>query len=218
MSYSLKPNLKTESLPIFLLIIVFVFSFYFYQRFPAQVAVHWDTAGQPNSYANKFFAAFFFPFLNLVLYLLMLLIPTLDPRKENYRYFQSAYHLIKDSIIFFLCLIYLIAGFKNLGYYLPVQVIVPFLVGLLFILIGYSLRHIKPNYFFGIRTPWTLHSPVVWQRTHNFGYKIFIGGGLLMCLLAVLSVSLAYFISLVSVVVITVIVYSYFIYAKKRLK
>ncbi len=211
----LQPNLKTELFPLLLLFSSFVISLYFYQHLPEQVVVHWNSAGQPDGYVGKFFAAFFFPVLNLALYLLMLFIPALDPRKNSYQYFRSAYHLIKAGIIFFMWLIYLIMAFKNLGYYVPVQIIVPFLVGALFVLIGLTLSHIKPNYFFGIRTPWTLHSPTVWQRTHHFGSRIFIIGGLLMCLLAVFSAGLVYFISLVIIIIVSVVIYSYFIYSPK---
>jgi len=100
MNNPLKPTYKTEFIPVLLLLSAFLLSFYFYQHLPEQVAVHWNSAGQPDGYAGRFFAAFFFPVLNLAFYLLMLFIPALDPRKNSYQYFRPAYHLVKAGIIF----------------------------------------------------------------------------------------------------------------------
>ncbi len=214
MANPIKPTYKTEIVPLILLLSAWVLSFYFYQLLPTRVVIHWDSLGRPDGYAGRFFTAFFFPLFNLVIYILMLFIPLLDPRKKNYSYFRSAYHLIKAAIVFFLWLVYLIVIFKNLGHILPVQIVVPLLIGLLFVVIGLNLRQIKPNYFFGIRTPWTLHSATVWQRTHRFGSYAFVIGGLLMCLFVFLSSALSYFIVLVFFIVLLPIIYSYFIYLK----
>ena len=58
------------------------------------------------------------------------------------------------------------------------------LVGGFFVFMGNYLTTVQPNYFVGIRTPWTLDSPRVWARTHR-------AGGILFCLTGLLMVGLA---------------------------
>jgi uncharacterized membrane protein len=54
----------------------------------------------------------------------------------------------------------------------------PFM-GVLFIAIGYMLKKAKRNFFIGIRTPWTLSSDTVWDKTHQLGSILFMLSGAL---------------------------------------
>ena len=53
-------------------------------------------------------------------------------------------------------------------------------VGILIAITGNYMNSIKPNYFIGIRTPWTLEDSEVWKKTHRFASKLWIVGGVLM--------------------------------------
>jgi uncharacterized membrane protein len=79
-------------------------------------------------------------------------------------------------------ILYLLTSLNGLGYNLPIEKIVPLGVGLLFIILGNYMPKVKKNWFVGIRTPWTLASEEVWNKTHRLGGKIFILAGLLMIL------------------------------------
>jgi len=86
---------------------------------------------------------------------------------------KHIYHIVKGALIVILSLIYLIIGVNGLGYQLAVGKIVSLAVGILFIVIGYYLKGVKPNWFFGIRTPWTLADDRVWDATHRLGARLF---------------------------------------------
>lgn len=210
----IRPSLKTELLPILLILLSLILSFYFYALLPEQVVTHWNASGAPDGYSSRGFASFFFPFFNLAIYFLMLGVPYLDPKKENYENFRSVYHLVKNSLVAFMTLIYLVVGLNGLGYQIPVNIIIPLGIGLLFFIIGLNLNRIKPNWFFGIRTPWTLSSPQVWQRTHKYGSKIFMLGGCLMMLAAIFPAYFLWFIVLFILLILSTVVYSYIIYKK----
>ena len=68
----------------------------------------------------------------------------------------------------------------------------------------------------GIRTPWTLSSDVVWNKTHKIGGKVFIASGLVSFLGFFLKSYLALVFILVPVIAgfIFLIVYSYNEYRK----
>ena len=62
----------------------------------------------------------------------------------------------------------------------------PILVGLLLAFIGNYLNKTEPNFFMGIRTPWTLADPEVWARTHRLGGWAFMCLGVSMIVVALL--------------------------------
>ena len=180
MANPIKPTFKSEVLPAFLILISIIASFYFYAHFPPIVVTHWNFAGQPDGWSSAGFAAFFLPILLVGMYLLFLAIPYLDPKKDRYEQFRKPYHIFKAIIIAVMVIIYFIASLSGIGYPLNASLWVPFIIGLLFIVMGNYMGKIKPNWFMGIRTPWTLSSEEVWNKTHRLGGKLFIIGGLLM--------------------------------------
>jgi uncharacterized membrane protein len=55
----------------------------------------------------------------------------------------------------------------NMGYY-----VLPAL-SVLFYQVSKLLKHVKRNFFIGVRTPWTLASEEVWDRTHALAERVF---------------------------------------------
>jgi uncharacterized membrane protein len=54
------------------------------------------------------------------------------------------------------------------------------IIGLLFVFLGNYFKTIKPNYFIGIKTPWTLENETVWKETHSLAGKMWFVGGLII--------------------------------------
>ena len=55
-------------------------------------------------------------------------------------------------------------------------------VGVLLIVFGNYFKVIQPNYFIGIRTPWTLENQQVWKATHAFAGKLWLAAGFIFIL------------------------------------
>lgn len=73
------------------------------------------------------------------------------------------------------------------GYPVSVPRVVMLAVGALLMVLGNYLGKLRKNFFVGIRTPWTLSSDSVWERTHRLGGWLFFGAGLLIMLCAALG-------------------------------
>ncbi|WP_315816322.1 SdpI family protein [Paraflavitalea speifideaquila] len=58
------------------------------------------------------------------------------------------------------------------------------LIGLLLVMMGNYFQALRPNYFVGIRTPWTLENEVVWKKTHYLGGRLWMAGGLLIIIVS----------------------------------
>jgi uncharacterized membrane protein len=218
MANPIKPTLKTEMLPLLLIVITLVSAVYFYGHLPERIATHWNFAGQVDGYGSGKIQSIVLPLMLIGMYILFLVFPYLDPKKERYEQFSKVYHIFKDIILILFAIIYFIVGFNGLGYNLPVGVITPILIGLLFIIMGNYMSKIKRNWFMGIRTPWTLSSEEVWNKTHRFGGKMFILAGLLMMAETIMpnAWKLAVFILMMIILLVGTIGYSYIVYLKEK--
>ncbi|MGB9867019.1 MAG: SdpI family protein [Bacillota bacterium] len=174
----MKPT-KADLLLVGVTLVCFVAGLWAYPRLPHKVPTHWNFRGEVDGWSSKQFGVFFFPALTLAMYVLFLYLPLLDPKRASYEKFQGAYRLIVSSVIMFMNGMYLITILAGLGYMVDVGVLVRLGVSLLFIVIGDQLARVKPNWFVGIRTPWTLSSEDNWRKTHRFGAKTMVLGGLL---------------------------------------
>src|SRR3989338_1369331 len=210
----MKFTFKSEILLIILVLGAWAAGFYFYSVFPETVPVHWNIAGEVDRYGSRFEGAFILPIVVTAMYLLFLFIPLIDPKKEKYQQFQNVYHIFRYILILIMWVIYLIASFNGLGYNIRVEIWIPLTIGVLFLILGNYMGKIKPNWFMGIRTPWTLSNDEVWSKTHRLGGKMFMLMGLFLILNPLLpfqSLTWALIIPIVTVVLVPVI-YSYIIF------
>ena len=53
------------------------------------------------------------------------------------------------------------------------NIFMPLMIGILFFVMGAIMPRLKPNWFMGIRTPWTLSNETVWIKTHRMGGILF---------------------------------------------
>jgi uncharacterized membrane protein len=166
--------------PVLLALVGVAASLAVYERLPESMAVHWDLAGNPNGWMPRAFGAFFAPVFLLVLWLLMRVLPRIDPHEPNYARFGAAYDTIVAAALLLVLATHGIVLGEALGYHVPVARVVPALVGALFVVIGNVMPRMRPNWWFGVRTPWTLSNDRVWARTHRLAGFSMAAAGLVM--------------------------------------
>jgi uncharacterized membrane protein len=49
---------------------------------------------------------------------------------------------------------------------------------LFFVVLGNYIGTVRPNYFVGVRTPWTLENDLVWRATHRMIGRVWVFGAL----------------------------------------
>ena len=168
--------------PVLLAVIGVIASIAVYDRLPDSVAVHWDLDGNPNGWMPRPIGAFFLPVFLLVLGGILRFVPRIDPRAANYQRFEDTYETIVLSVLLLLLATHGITLAIALGHRVPVGRFVPALAGLLFIVIGNVMPRTRSNWWFGVRTPWTLSSDRVWARTHRLAGYSMIAAGVVMIL------------------------------------
>ena len=193
----------------------FVVAVYFYPQMPERLVSHWNGQGQPNGYMGKFWGLFLMPIISVILFAAFILMPKLDPKRENIEKFKKYFDLFISFIFAFLFYIYLLTIFWNLGYQFDfVRWIIP-AFSALFYVAGMLIEHAQPNWTIGIRTPWTLSSSLSWQKTHALGGKLFKISAI-VGLLGLFVTSYALWLVLVPILfsVGYLFIYSYLVYKK----
>ena len=164
---------KTEKLVLAVIAVSFVIGIALYPEMPDQMASHWNAAGEVDGYMPKFWGLFLMPLITLGMFLLFITIPRIDPLKANIQKFRGNFDMFILIIIFFMFYIYMLTLFWTMGYrFSMIQLMSP-AFAVLFYYAGILMQNAKRNWFIGIRTPWTLSSTKVWDKTHKLGAKMF---------------------------------------------
>ena len=153
---------------------------------PDRIPVHWNIGGQVDRWGGKFEGLLAIPLLALGIYVLMIVLPRFDPGRANYDAFAGPYATLRLGIIVVLAALYALIILWVRGVRVSIEVWAPLIVGALFIVVGNLLGKVRPNWFVGFRTPWTLSSKLAWSRTHRAGGWLFILMGVLMMACAAL--------------------------------
>ena len=194
---------KIKILTLLIILLSFVIAFWLYPIMPEIMPFHWNASGVVNGHMPKLFALFLMPVIGLFCFILFIKIPDFDPKKKNIESFRKYYDYF--ILIFTLFLFYLyvltILFTLNAPFNMTFMLIPAFAV--LFFYLGILCKHAKQNWFIGIRTPWTLSSKVVWNKTHKVaarGFKIVA----ILCLIGMLFIDYAIWFILLPVILVAI--------------
>lgn len=160
-----------SALPVLLAAVV-------YGKLPPQIPTNWGM-DKSVTYGDKstiWLVAGMSPFMGILFYFL----PTIDPKKRNYENFMDAYQVFQVFMQLFLLAI---TGIIVVESFWPgtihVSTVVSAMCSLLFLMLGSMMPKFQQNFFCGFKTPWTLSSEVVWNKTHRIGGRLFWAAGLI---------------------------------------
>jgi len=210
-------NIRKSGIIIFgIILLSFIISIYFYPQMPEKIASHWNAQGQVDGYMSRFWGLFLMPFVLVGLALLFTAIPRIDPLKTNIEKFRKYYDGFIILFFIFMLSIHFQIILWNLGIEISPNIIVPIGIGLLFFYTGVLCDNAKRNWFIGIRTPWTLSSERVWDKTHKIGGRLFKIAGVI-AFIGIFFERYAVFFILVPVFLLAIytFIYSYFEYQKE---
>lgn len=201
---------------IFLVIFSFISSVVARPYLPDKIPMHWNLAGEIDSYANKNYGIFYLPLMMLAMLILFELSPKLDPKKENYKIFKKEWLIIKTGILTLFAYLQGTIIYLALNPDKDVRPLIFIGLGSLFVLIGNYLSKIRQNYFIGVKLPWTLADEGNWNKSHRLASWTFVLAGLVILLEAVvvfypgLVIGTSLFLAIV-----LPIVYSYYLFKQK---
>lgn len=169
-----------------LLVAMWGFALAAYPRLPGTIPIHWNASGEVDGWAARWPAAFLSPATATGIWLLMLFLPRIDPKRASYAKFRETYWLIVNLVVLFLAATEVATLGAALGWEIDMPAVTMASVGVLFLVLGNYLPRVRPNWWMGVRTPWTLSSDRVWRETHRVAGWTFAIAGIALLLAALL--------------------------------
>jgi uncharacterized membrane protein len=153
-----------------MLLITLAVTLWAYPQLPDPMPTHWNARNEVDGWSSRAMGAWLVPATMVGTYLLLLAVPLLDPRRENVLRMAGLYRLLR-------------IGHQPLLRAAPDRHTRgdPFRPRRACRAAGPAGRGValhpdrqlhaamKPDWFMGVRTPWTLSSDTVWRKTHWLG-------------------------------------------------
>jgi uncharacterized membrane protein len=209
-----KLNPKMELLLLLISIIPIIVTVALLSKIPDQVPIHWNLKGEIDGYGSKWLS----PIMTIGFYLLFLGMMFIDPKKGNYEKFMGLLYKIRLILTLFFTMVVCLTISAAMGEDVRMDRVLLISVPLLFAFIGNTIISIKPNWFIGVRTPWTLENETVWRKTHRLTGLLWFWAGLLCATIGFFVKTDTGFIVLLvvtSVIIVVPLVYSYLIYRRE---
>ncbi len=210
-------NIFKKEWPILLLLLApFAVSLIVSDQVPDTVPIHFNLQGEADDYGPKWMILYMLPAIGLLIYVALLFLPRIDPKKRIEKA-QKPVAAIRLITSLFMVGLYAMMMLVVTGSDVSINSYVFIAVGILFVGLGNYFNTVKPNYFIGIRTPWTLENPTVWKKTHRLGSKIWMVGGVVIIFSDLLfseTVNAVVFGATFGVMVVVPLLYSYFEFKK----
>ena len=191
-----------------------------YEALPDIVPTHFNHKGEVDGRGEKsnlLFMNLLITTVSLFTYFLVKYANKIDPKKSG----QSPELLQKIAymlLVFLSAIQMVIIHATQTGSLEGNRYLMP-LIGLLFAGLGNFMHSIKPNYFIGMRLPWTLEDPENWRKTHQLGSKLWMIGGIAIAVVTPFFNDGKEFIiamSILALIVIYPMIYSYRFYKKQQ--
>jgi uncharacterized membrane protein len=211
----MKWNLRRELIPIGVLLLMALFTMVVLPGLPDQIPSHFDFKGNPDRVESTQSFVWTYAAILVGLYLILTFVPFIDPFWKRIKERYSIFLIIRDCMMVCMLALYVVILMSAKSGHLN-ETGMGLAFGLIFILFGNYMPKLPRNFFFGIRSPWTLASDEVWKRTHAVGGWLWVLAGLIIMILSLAGVKfgITMVVVLVPVVLFTGIAYPLYIYKK----
>ena len=210
----LKNNKWKIILSSILILLPILFGLLLWRQLPDTMITHWGGDGSADGTMRKGVAIFVLPLIFLALHLLALVFTSLDKsqKAQNKKAMGLIFWIIPGVSLFVTGMFYAIALEKTEN----IQLLLPLIMGLMFLLIGNYMPKVSQNRTLGIKIYWTLHNEENWNKTHRFAGKLWVicGFVLFLCALLPMKWMLGACVAVLLAAVIAPFLYSYLIYRK----
>ncbi len=184
-------------------------------RLPAgvQLTVRWSVFGRPNGGAAKPVTLLLMPVIAVVLAGVFLgLAPRIEPRRAHLVASRRAFSVGIVATVSVLAAVHVAVISAALTHVTLRVALIPLVPALIVAVLGNYLGAVRSNFFFGVRTPWTLSSELSWERTNRLAGRLLVPLGLVVALMAVAGWALAGLVTFIVLLVASMalgVVYSY---------
>ena len=213
-----KKNVGKSVFSCFVTLLPMIFGFAVWTDLPATMATHWGADGVADGFGYKVFAVVGIPLVLLAVQVLMLLFLSFskEAKTQNPKILAVTYWIIPVLSVLVNGITYAVALKKEFEYVL----LMPLLLGALFVVLGNYLPKTNQNHSIGIKLPWTFANEENWNKTHRLGGKTWVLCGLVLWFSALLPTTAMAFVAITTILAAVLIptVYSFVLYKNHQRK
>ena len=186
-----------------------------WNKLPDTFITHWGADGAADGFSSKAFAVFFIPVLLLAFQFFCVWITDRTNRgnKQNPKVMNLVFCIMPVISLLVNGMLYAVA----LGRTFDASILLPVILGLLFVIIGNYMPKCTRNTTVGIKVIWALNNEENWNATHRFAGKVWVISGLIAAFSGLLPMYIGYpivFVALIGGGLIPTL-YSYLYYRKQ---
>ncbi len=203
---------------IFLVCAPFVYAAFIWNDLPERVPTHFGIDGTPDAFGSKSSALVpigILMTLGLGVYFLIKNIDKIDPKRAK-QASKDTFDKMAILLLIFMSGLSLYIVYSTL--YGKTGSFMFVLLGLFFTALGNLMHSIQPNYFVGMRLPWTLENEDNWRKTHQLAGKMWFVGGLLIAASALFvsnKAGMLFMLATIAVMCFVPVVFSYRLYKRQ---
>jgi uncharacterized membrane protein len=153
---------------------------------PSTVPAHWNSRGQIDRYGSPWESTLLVSVCIVLFPGFLVALPRIARVGAALNRSQTIYGRMVLAVTAALVAMHLVIMLCVREQSLQFLAAVPILFGALWMVIGNWMGKIRRNSIMGIRTPWTLKSDTVWERTHRVGGRLQVAHGLATVLAGIL--------------------------------
>ncbi len=157
-----------------------------WKQLPARVPMHWNLTGEIDGWASKP-SLLLMPLIGISAVALMSFLPRFDPKlRQNlgdHGRMPAILPILRLTLLLLLDVIFAVQIAVSLGARVDSGRLLLVATLIFLTVIGNFSTNLRPNYFVGIRTPWTLQNGETWRATHRLGGRLLFFGSVLLLLL-----------------------------------
>lgn len=215
----MKTSFLHKSILLLLILAPVIYLSIIYSELPDTVPLHYGPDMQPDRFGAK--SELWLPIgillgVAIISYLIITNISKIDPKMEKEDQSANMVKFGTTIVGFFSAISMYIIYSTQQG---QVKSLFFILMGALFAVLGNLMYNIKPNYFIGMRLPWTLHDDENWKLTHRLAGKLWVVGGILICVFSIViptTLFLPFFIAVMLFITVWPMLFSFRFYMKKK--
>lgn len=211
-------KIKNELPIIGIVLLPFIYLAFLWNQLPKTIPVHWNINGEIDRFGDKTELLLLPILLPLLTYFIFLFVPKIDPKNRLNNMGNKLQNLkFLMTLLMSVLALFIIYSAKEQRLSNPNYVML--LIGILYTILGNYFKTIKPNYFIGIKTPWTLESEYIWKETHKLGGILWLIGGILVVILSLIlntRLNNIFFLGITAIITIIPVIYSYSLHQNQK--
>lgn len=202
---------KNIAISMILTLLPCVMGLLLWKKLPDTMISHWGADGVADGTASKAFMVFAMPAILAAVNLLCILATALDRKQmqQNKKAMRVVFWIMPICSLAVMAMVFGIALDKAAD----AVVLLPLLVGVMFVVIGNYMPKVKQNSTLGVKIYWTLSNEENWNKTHRFAGWMWTFCGVAIMLTGFLG-SFWIFLPIALLMVIVPVLYSYLLHRK----